>query len=45
MSFANCGACVVEITVANYFWLNLKDIKHITDLDAEEKMLLNSIIL
>jgi len=31
--------------MAQYFWLNLKDINHIIDLDAKEKMLLNSIVL
>jgi hypothetical protein len=45
MSFASCGACVGKSKIAQYCWLNLKDRKHPIDLDAEEKMLLNSITL
>ena len=44
MSFAECVACVGKSRMAQYFWLNLKDINHIICLDTEEKILLNSII-
>jgi len=45
MSFIDCVAFGIKSREAEYLCVNLKDRKHIIDLDAERKMLLNNIIL
>jgi len=45
MSFIDCVAFGIKGRKAEHLCVNLKDRKHIIDLDTERKMLLNNIIL